>query len=94
MVGSFFGLVGQVFKWTFIVLLILVGGHLVHWRGQSVSEHVRTALGVMEGLKEPARELADRAGEFSKGLKVGAAKPGLEKISAEERARLRKVFHN
>jgi len=94
MLGSFFGLIGQVFKWTVIVLLVLVGGHLVHWRGQSISNHVKSTLGIVEGLKEPAMQLADKAGEFSRELKVGAANSGAEKISAEERARLRKVFHN
>jgi hypothetical protein len=94
MLGSFFGLVGQVFKWTFIVILILVGGHLVHWRGESVSDHVKSTLGVVEGLKQPAMQLADKAGELGRDLKVGAANSGAEKISAEERARLRKVFHN
>jgi hypothetical protein len=94
MLGSFFGLVGQVFKWTFIVLLILVGGHLVHWRGQSVSDHVRSTLGVVQGLMEPAIQLANKAGKLGRGLQVGVANPGAEKISAEERARLRKVFHN
>lgn len=94
MLGSFFGLVGQVIKWTFIVLLILVGGHMVHWRGESVSDHVRSMLGTLEGLKQPAKDLATKAGELSKDLKVGATTSGLEKISAEERARLRKVFHN
>jgi hypothetical protein len=94
MLGSFFGLIGQVFKWTFIVLLILVGGHLVHWRGESVSDHVKSTLGVVEGLKKPASELAGKAGELSRELKLGSANPAVEKISAEERARLRKVFHN
>ena len=94
MLGSFFGLIGRVFKWTFIVLLILVGGHLVHWRGESVSDHVKSTLGVVEGLKQPARQFAEKAQEFSKDIQVGSTNPAVEKISAEERARLRKVFHN
>lgn len=94
MLGSFFGLIGQIFKWTFIVLLILVGGHLVHWRGESVSDHVKSTLGVVEGLKQPARQLAEKAGELGKEIQVGSTNPAVEKISAEERARLRKVFHN
>ena len=58
---------------------------------------MKGALEVEEGLKRPATALVTRAGQLGQELKIGAVdgtQEKIEKISAEERTRLRKVFHN
>lgn len=87
-------LVTTIVRWAFIVLFVLVAGHLVHWRGNSISDHVKTTLGMVEGLRQPALAFAGRAEELGSGMKNRSVARELEKISAEERARLEKVLHH
>ena len=82
MLGTLFGFVMKVFKWTFFTLLVLVAGQLVHWRGHSVSDHVKNTLGVVEDWTQPARDIAeqtrDKVGDLSRQIHFGAKAEGSE----------------
>jgi hypothetical protein len=80
MFGHLFGFALNVLKWTFFTLLVLVAGQLVYWRGKTVSDQVKITLSHVENWNQPAAELTSQF------------RDGAEKISAEERARLKKIF--
>ena len=98
MLGTLFSLVTHVFKWVFFTILVLIAGQLVHWRGRSVSDHVKGTLAAVDEWARPAKAIAERTRErvedLSKQIEVGTKAEETEKISAAERARLRKIFSN
>ncbi|MEN9724194.1 MAG: hypothetical protein RJB38_2180 [Pseudomonadota bacterium] len=98
MFAAIFCFFGKILKWTFLTILILICGQLVHWRDQTVSDHIKTAIHRVEYWSRPARQFAEgateRAQALSQNIKADLSDSGAEKFSSEERARLRKVFHN
>ncbi|MBU6374411.1 MAG: hypothetical protein KGQ59_00285 [Bdellovibrionales bacterium] len=98
MIGSLLGFFLRVFKWTSFSAGILIAGQLVHWQGQPISEHVKRTLSLVEGWTVPAQSLAQQAREkadpYGRPMQLVPKKSQLEKISAAERAQLRKVFNN
>jgi len=98
MIGALFGFLIKLFKWTSFTVLVLLAGQLVHWRGLSLSDHIKQTLSFIETWTGPAQTIAeqtrDKMDSFSKQIEFGAKKQESEKISAAERARLRKVIHN
>ena len=98
MIGSLLGFFLRVLKWTLLSAGILIAGQLVHWHGQPVSDHVKRTLDIVEGWTVPGQSLAQQAREkadsYGGRMQIIPKKSQLEKISAAERAQLRKVFNN
>lgn len=90
MIGALFKLLVKLFNSILFAAGVLVASHLVEWQGVSLSEHVRKSVRMVKEWAQPARQLAKDA--RAQADELGSAARRLEKISAEERARLEKVL--